>query len=154
MNKKVVDVVVIGCGAMGSSTCAHLAQRGASVIGIEKYGRAHNMGSSGGYSRLYRESYHEHPDYVPLALRSGLMWEEMEQKMNCKLINRSGFLLMGEPSSETITGVLDSVRTHNLPHTIYEREALMNKWPQFNLPEGHVGVFDPRAGVVDPLVAI
>ena len=30
----------------------------------------------------------------------------------------------------------------------------MNKWPQFNLPIGHVGVFDPRAGVLDPELAI
>ena len=80
--KKLVDVAVLGCGAMGSATCSFLAARGASVIGIEQFSRGHAFGSSHGYTRKYRESYHENPDYVPLIMQSGKLWEKMEQEMD------------------------------------------------------------------------
>ena len=62
------DVIVLGTGGMGSAACAHLAARGATVIGLDRFPLAHDRGSSHGQTRLIRQAYFEHPDYVPLLL--------------------------------------------------------------------------------------
>ena len=66
------QVAVIGsCGAMGSTTCSHLARRGVSVIGIDRFTRGHDKGSSTGYTRIFRTTVPQSPDYVPLAVEAG-----------------------------------------------------------------------------------
>jgi choline dehydrogenase-like flavoprotein len=60
-NEYIYDVIVVGLGAHGSSSAAHLAKRGASVLGIEKFGRTHVNGSSHGKSRVIRQAYFEDP---------------------------------------------------------------------------------------------
>ena len=60
------DVIVVGLGAMGSATAYQLARRGARVLGIEAFTPAHELGSSGGLTRIIRLAYFEHPSYVPL----------------------------------------------------------------------------------------
>src|SRR6266851_2418815 len=64
------DVIVIGLGADGGAAAAHLARRGARVLGIEAFSRGHTNGSSGGLTRVIRLAYYEHPDYVPLLKRA------------------------------------------------------------------------------------
>ena len=60
------DVIVLGVGAMGSAACHHLASRGARVLGLEQFPLVHDRGSSHGETRIIRQAYFEHPDYVPL----------------------------------------------------------------------------------------
>ena len=50
------------------------------VLGIEKFGVAHDRGSSHGESRIIRLAYHEHPDYVPLLKRAWDLWKDLERK--------------------------------------------------------------------------
>ena len=71
-------VIVIGLGGMGSAAAAHLARRGAQVIGLERFEPAHAMGSSHGGSRIIRQSYFEDPAYVPLLLRAYELWDDLE----------------------------------------------------------------------------
>ncbi|WP_316316756.1 FAD-dependent oxidoreductase, partial [Clavibacter michiganensis] len=59
------DVIVVGLGGMGSAAAYHLAARGRRVLGLERFGPAHNLGSSHGGSRIYRQAYFEDPAYVP-----------------------------------------------------------------------------------------
>ena len=66
------DVAVIGLGAMGSATSYHLAKRGASVIGFDRFAPPHTLGSTHGRTRIIREAYYEHPLYVPLIRRAML----------------------------------------------------------------------------------
>ena len=51
------EVAVIGCGTIGSAACSHLARRGVSVIGIERFSRGHTFGSYTGFTRIYRLAY-------------------------------------------------------------------------------------------------
>src|SRR2546428_12850879 len=68
------DIIVLGLGAMSSAAAYHLARRGVRVLGIEQYTPAHEQGSSHGRSRIIREAYFEHPDYVPLIQRAYELW--------------------------------------------------------------------------------
>lgn len=72
------DVIVVGLGAMGSAAAYQLASRGARVLGLEAFGRAHELGSSGGLTRIIRLAYFEHPDYVPLLRAAWDLWPRIE----------------------------------------------------------------------------
>jgi sarcosine oxidase len=60
-----LDVVVIGLGGIGSFCLRSLSKRGLKVVGVERYHRIHDRGSSHGGSRIYRKAYFEGPWYVP-----------------------------------------------------------------------------------------
>jgi sarcosine oxidase len=60
MTARSFDAIVVGLGAMGSAASYQLASRGANVLGIEAFGRAHELGSSGGLTRIIRLAYFEH----------------------------------------------------------------------------------------------
>jgi sarcosine oxidase len=64
------DVIVAGLGGMGSAAAYQLAGRGKRVLGLEKYGLAHDKGSSHGRSRIIRQAYFKDSSYVPLLLRA------------------------------------------------------------------------------------
>ena len=68
------DVIVLGTGGMGSATVLELARRGVRVLGLDRYGPGHALGSSHGGSRIYRQSYLEDPAYVPLLLSAWEKW--------------------------------------------------------------------------------
>ena len=68
------DAIVLGTGGVGSATLYHLAQRGLSVLGLDRFDDAHDRGSSHGHTRVIRKAYFEHPDYVPLLIEAYRLW--------------------------------------------------------------------------------
>ena len=109
------DVIVLGVGAMGSATCHQLASRGARVLGLEQFPLVHDRGSSHGETRIIRQAYFEHPDYVPLLLKAYTHWERLEHAADEKLLHRVGLVLSGQADGETIAGARLSARLHGLP---------------------------------------
>ncbi len=99
------DVIVVGIGAMGSSTCYELARRGVRVLGIEQFDIPHTLGSYHGFSRMIRLAYHEHPDYVPLLKRAYERWEKIEEVSGEKLLYITGGVYMGRRDGEVVRGV-------------------------------------------------
>ena len=73
------DCIVLGTGGIGSAALYHLAQRGARVLGLDRFMPGHEQGSSHGHTRIIRLAYFEHPDYVPLLYRAYDLWEALEQ---------------------------------------------------------------------------
>lgn len=139
---------------MGSAACSFIARRGASVIGIERFSRAHDRGSSHGHSRVYRESYHEHPDYVPLLMEAGRQWEQLESRVGSTLLIRCGVLYISTPGGQIHDGVLESASTHGLECRILQAEQLREEYPQFRVMDEYVGILEPNAGFIDPERAI
>jgi sarcosine oxidase len=144
------DVIVVGVGAMGSSTCLHSAQRGVRVLGLEQFGIPHSLGSSHGESRMIRLCYYEHSDYVPLLHRAYELWHELCDNSDQKLLYMTGGIYMGPPASEFIAGTLRAARDHKLPHETLTRTELRSRYSQFTVPEDHIGVFEPTAGFLLP----
>src|SRR5215217_5503396 len=110
------DVIVVGVGAMGASTCWELARRNVRVLGLEQFDIPHTRGSSHGFSRMIRMAYYDHPDYVPLLRRAYERWEELEKLSGEKLLHITGGLYMGRRESEVISGSLAAAQMHRLPH--------------------------------------
>jgi sarcosine oxidase len=144
------DAVVIGLGAMGSATLFHLARRGLRVLGLEQYGSGHELGSSHGDSRIIRETYFEHPLYVPLVQRAHELWRELETLSGKSLMRITGGLMIGPPDGMVVAGTLRSAREHNLPHQVFTAAQVHQRFPAFELAPELVAVLDPRAGYLDP----
>lgn len=144
------DAVVIGVGAMGSSACLHLARRGVSVLGLDQFSIPNAWGSSHGESRMIRLCYYEHPDYVPLLRRAYELWDDLEQSTNQKLLYKTGGIYIGSPAGEFIAGTLRAAAEHGLPHECLHHHDLRKRFPQFDVPESCIGVFEPNAGFLLP----
>lgn len=147
------DIIVVGVGAMGSAACLHLARRGAHVLGLEQFGIPHALGSSHGYSRAIRLSYHEHPDYVPLLRRAWDLWRELETSSGQTLLHATGGLYLGPPGSEMVQGALASARRHGLAHEFLNRSKIAERFPQFDsgaLGDDWAGLWEQQAGLLLP----
>ena len=144
------DTIILGLGAMGSSAAMRLARRGKRVLGLERFGVAHNRGSSHGRSRMIRMAYYEHPDYVPLLRRAYELWDELASLADEPLLFRSGGLYLGRPDCELIAGARRSAAEHRLPIEVLDRDAVARRFPQFRPDEGMIGVFEPSAGFLLP----
>ena len=149
-NARGYDVIVVGLGGMGSATLYHLARRGVRVLGIEQFEALHARGSSHGDSRIIRETYFEHPLYVPLVQRAHELWRDLEAATGKSLMTIHGGLMIGPEDGSVVTGTLESAREHGLPHEILSAAEVQRRYPPFRIPRDAVAVYDPRAGYLDP----
>ncbi|MEP6809469.1 MAG: N-methyl-L-tryptophan oxidase [Chthoniobacterales bacterium] len=148
------DVAVIGLGGMGSAILAQSAHHGASAIGIEQYQRAHDLGSSHGRSRMFRKSYFEAPDYVPLLHRASELWRELEQETGTKLLEPTGVLTVGEETSKIVAGTKRAAQAHDLPLLSLGRREMQTRYPSLKLLPDEIALFEEDAGVLNPEEAV
>lgn len=142
------DVIVIGVGGMGSAACHQLAARGVKVLGLEQFPLVHDRGSSHGESRIIRQAYFEHPDYVPLLLRTYELWRQIEQATERTLFHQVGLALSGVPTGETICGARRSAELHRLNVEELKPEEAHRRWPSLAFPPEHAVLFEPLAGLL------
>jgi sarcosine oxidase len=140
------DAIVLGCGGVGSAALFHLARRGARALGLDRFAPGHDRGSSHGQSRLIRQAYYEHPNYVPLVQRAFELWHELEQLADETLYNPVGLLQIGPPDCEVLSGVRASARLHNLEIEELSAAESQARFPGFRLPDEYEAIFERRAG--------
>ena len=148
------DVIVLGVGSMGSSTCYHLAKQGVSVLGIEQFDIPHELGSHAGQTRMIRKAYSEHPDYVPLLQRAYQNWRSLEAESGAELYFKTGILYNGKKDHPDITGVRKSASLYAIEIKDVSPGELSAKYPQFKIPSNYQTVMEPDAGFVTPERAI
>ncbi|MBL0170321.1 MAG: N-methyl-L-tryptophan oxidase [Gemmatimonadaceae bacterium] len=148
------DVIVAGLGAMGSLTLHQLARRGHRVLGLDRFDPPHAMGSSHGQSRIIREAYFEDPRYVPLVQRAYACWAELEAERGATIFRQTGGLMLGPPDGTLVRGARLSAELHRLPHELLDAKEVARRFPAFRPDPEMVGVWEPRAGVLLPEIAI
>ncbi|MCA9040501.1 MAG: N-methyl-L-tryptophan oxidase [Planctomycetaceae bacterium] len=146
MPRPIFDCIVIGTGGFGSAALYHLARRGLKVLGLEQFTPAHQLGSSHGETRIIRQAYFEHPNYVPLLLRGYELFEELEQTSGKKLFEQCGLFLSGPPDGETIQGANLARKLHQIPLETVDASEYADRFPGYKMPEDHSVVFEPVAG--------
>lgn len=148
------DAIVLGAGGVGSAAMWQLASRGLKVLGIDRFAPPHARGSSHGQTRIIRQAYFEHPDYVPLLLESYRLWRELEGMAGRPLLVETGLLEVGSASGAVVPGVLDAARQHGLEVQTLAAAEIEHRWPALRIPDPYVGVFEARAGFlhVEPCV--
>jgi sarcosine oxidase len=145
---RTLDAIVVGLGVAGASIAAELAARGLRVLGLDRFRPPHTHGSSHGETRIIREAYFEHPDYVPLLQRAYERWSELEHLTRRTLLTRTGGLMVGPPDGVLVSGALRSAETHGLAHTLLTNGELRARHPALRPEPGMVGVAEPRAGLL------
>ena len=139
---------------MGSMAARELARRGHRVTGFDRFHPPHDRGSSHGLTRIIREAYFEHPQYVPLVQRAYDCWKALEAEAGLSLYRPTGGLMIGPPGGVLVTGARTSALTHGLPFEELTAGEVSRRFPFFSPGPGEVGLFEPRAGVLFPEPAI
>ena len=148
------DAIVIGLGAHGSAAALALTRRGLRVLGIERFERGHELGSSGGRSRMIRRAYFEHLAYIPLLAASRTGWDRLAEELGEPMVTTTGGLYIGGPDGDLVSGSIASAREQGVPHEVVDADEIRRRWPAFTPDEGMLGVVDPGAGIIDPQQAI
>ncbi|QIN78774.1 N-methyl-L-tryptophan oxidase [Rubrobacter marinus] len=144
------DVIVVGVGGMGSATAYHLARRGRRVLGLERFGIPHAMGSSHGHTRIIRMAYYEDPSYVPLIVRAYELWRELQRTAGEKLLYTTGSIDAGPPESWVFKGSWDSCKLHDLPHEVLTGAEVRRRYPGYRLPPETAALVQPDGGFLVP----
>ncbi len=141
------DLAIIGLGIMGSSAMYAATRKGLSVIGFDQSPiLPHRLGSSHGQTRVIRQAYFEHPDYVPLVQRAYNAWRHLEQDAERTLLHQTGGLMMGLPDSAVVTGAMAAAQRHNLPYELWDASTVKSRYPLFSLRDAEVAVYEEAAG--------
>jgi sarcosine oxidase len=153
MNKQ-FDYIVIGVGSMGSSTCYHLAKSGASVLGIEQFELAHEMGAHSGQSRIVRKAYFEHPDYIPLLERAYHNWRKIEAVSGNKIYHQTGLFYGGPKGHEIIENIRSAAAQYQIPLMESKNGDQLDISALFEMPADYEWIYEPEAGFVETEKAI
>ncbi|MEA5387920.1 N-methyl-L-tryptophan oxidase [Haloarculaceae archaeon H-GB11] len=146
MSQSQFDAIVVGVGGMGSAATAHLARRGADVLGLERYDVPNSEGSSHGVTRIIRLPQYEDPAYVPLVRRALDLWQDLDAEHARPLLHQHGTLDVGAPDSDLYAGAKRSCDVHDIPHETLTGAELAERVPGFDVPEGYRALYQPDGG--------
>ncbi|KAB1197821.1 MULTISPECIES: N-methyl-L-tryptophan oxidase [Haloferax] len=140
------DTIVVGVGGMGSAATYQLAKRGVDVLGLERYDVPHTRGSSHGDTRIFRLTQPEHPEYVPLAKRAHELWREVETESGTNLLTTTGSVHAGPAGGSMVEDSVRSCEAHDIDHEVLTGTELSERFPGYDLPDDHRGVYQPDGG--------
>jgi sarcosine oxidase len=135
------DAIVVGGGAMGTSTARWLSQRGRRTLLLERFRIGHANGSSHGPNRIFRLAYH-HPDYVRMARLALEEWRRLEDEAGEPLLDTTGGLDAGAGAMVAS----EALQLAGEPFELLEPGAAVERWPLLRPPDGPL-VFQADAGV-------
>lgn len=148
------DVIVLGVGSMGASTCYHLAKRGYKVLGLEQFDITHELGSHAGQSRIIRKAYGEGSNYVPLLERAYQNWKTLEDETGIQIYYQTGLLYFGSQHDQFLNTIKQSAKAYNINLKELSIDECSKKYPQINLPINYQRLEEPNAGFLTPELSI
>lgn len=144
------DVIVLGVGSMGAAACNSLAERGASVLGLDTYTPGHAHGAHHGGTRIIRQSYFEDAAYVPLLRSAYAGFRRLEEESGRSLMTLCGGIYVGDPESLTFAGSLAAAREHGLDHEVLTAEQVHERFPSMSPAPDALALYEAAAGYVRP----
>jgi monomeric sarcosine oxidase len=140
------DAIVLGIGGVGSAALYHLTKRGVRAIGIDRFSPPHDRGSSHGHTRVIRQAYFEHSDYVPLLKETYRLWRELESTTSRQLFFQIGLIEIGPENGIVVPGVLAAANAHGLQVESLSPAQIQQRWPGLKIDDNLAGVFEATAG--------
>jgi sarcosine oxidase len=151
------DTIVLGLGAMGSATAFQLSRRGKRVLGIDRFTPPHVHGSTHGDTRITRLGIGEGPQYTPLAMRSHLIWRELERETGRTLLTTNGGLVLSSKARTShchidgfFANTVAAAVKYDIPHELLDADQIRRRFPRLNVADDESGYFEPSAGFVRP----
>ncbi|MEU0102477.1 FAD-dependent oxidoreductase [Streptomyces sp. NPDC006267] len=149
------EAAVVGLGSWGASALWRLAARGVDVLGFDQSAVGRGADSRQAGSLMFRLSRSEHPGLVALARRSRELWAELEDASRTRLLVPSGGLVVGPQDGPTAGGALRTAREHDIDVRTFSARALRFQYPRHTgVPDHHIGVWEPTAGLLRPEAAV
>ncbi|MCC6676550.1 MAG: N-methyl-L-tryptophan oxidase [Phycisphaerales bacterium] len=148
----IYDVIIIGSGTMGIAAAAELARRDAMVLALDQFSVPNPFGEHHGGARMFRSSYYEHPDYVPLLKSAFAGWKRLEGETGRSLFHVTGGLYLGPADGDLINGALRAGREHGLEIDLLD--DVRARFPRFRPPDAFSALFETAAGVLRPEACI
>jgi sarcosine oxidase len=142
------DVIVVGGGVMGCATAYQLAKRGRRVLLLEQFALGHDRGSSHGHSRIIRLAY-DQPDYIRLAQAAFPLWRALEHEAGATLMLPTGGLDFARPGTRSFEATRATLAALGIEHEQLDSAALGKRFPQFQLPDDTLGLYQRDAGILD-----
>jgi sarcosine oxidase len=140
MSARTADVIIVGAGVMGCAAAYQLAKDGARVLLLDQFEVGHSYGSSHGPSRIIRLAY-DSLDYVALARASYALWRDLEAEAGAALLTQVGGLDIGRPDALALSEIQATYQAAGVPFERLDRDVIARRFPQFNLPEGTLGLY-------------
>jgi sarcosine oxidase len=162
MKKTIVDVVVVGLGAVGSATLYQLSKRGIQALGIDQFEPPHTLGSSHGETRITRLAVGEGEEYVAFAKRSHEIWAELEALSGKKIRTKTGGILLDSGvnpwAKHGVEGfwerTLRYAQNQQVSHRVLDLLETNTNFPAFQLPPTGKVYWEEEAGYLFPELAI
>src|SRR4051794_2779111 len=142
------DTVVVGLGALGSATCMELARQDRRVLGLEQFELGHSRGASHDTSRILRHSYHT-PAYFRMTLQAYDDWAGLERDSRTDLVTTVGGLDLFPPEPAiSPVDYTDSMTEIGIDFEVLAAKTIVERWPQFWLPDGTLGLYQRDAAIL------
>jgi sarcosine oxidase len=155
------DVIIIGLGAMGSAASYQLAKRGAKVLGLDRYAPPHRFGSTHGETRITRVACGEGLEYTPLAVRSNVLWREIERETGASLLVQNGFASIAGKRRAAKAGNVEflevtiaAAKAAGIGYEILGGKEFRTRFPAFNVQDDDTIYFDKLGGYLKPEVCV
>lgn len=155
------DAIVIGLGAMGAAALYQLAKRGTRVLGIDRYAPPHKLGSTHGESRITRVACGEGIEYSPLAIRSNILWREIERESGVSLLTQNGFAAIAGDrraakagNAEFVEITIAAAKAAGIEYEILNGREFRNRCPAFGVRDDDTIYYDRVGGFLRPEAAV
>ena len=150
--KTAYDFITIGCGGLGSAAAYWLScQAHGEVLALEQFQLCHPRGGSDDHSRIIRLAY-DAPQFTALAPYAYTAWRQVEAESGIPLILKTGGLILGQMDTElgpTIENYARAMRDQGIPFREFSPPEVMERWPQFRLPDTVRTLYQADTGLVD-----
>lgn len=151
MTAKTYDLTIIGGGIMGLMTAYYAAQKGLSVLLLEKRTIGNQQAASYSFTRTFRTDY-LNTLYASLAYKARGLWLEIQALSSEKFLIEAGCLNVAK---NTVTSKINQtygaksyqvISKLGYNPTKYSRDQLVKKYPQINADAGWL---DKLGGYLD-----
>ena len=150
--RQTYEVIVVGCGGLGSAAAYWLARRiGSDVLAIEQFRLGHDRGSSQDHSRIIRRSYHD-PNYTALAAPAYELVERARGRVRRsagRQDRRAGPGTARHDRTKDLSHCAAAMTDQGIPYEELNAREIMARWPQFRLPDEARGLYQADSGLVD-----
>jgi len=148
------DLIIVGSGSVGAAAGYYARKAGLNVLMTDAHMPPHKEGSHHGDTRLIRHAYGEGEKYVPLVLRAQQLWDELAAVSGEELFERSGVVNLGPATSPFLATVAQSAETFKLDVQRMNASEVMTRWPEIQVPDDYIALFEPASGVLKSELAI
>lgn len=152
MPSKHYDIAVLGGGTIGLSAAYYAAAAGYKTGVFEQYDFYNNMGSSDGYSRMFRIMYSD-ANMARLSESAFGLWHEIQENYGITLLKRNGLLFYGLPAA-TVEGDLEECKkvmvSLGIPFQEYDEKGLLRHYPVFKeIPDAYFGLNQASSATIE-----